>query len=95
MPKVAITAIASPRDPKAIDVSWSSPGSNDAFIVYAIGPDGVFKKWTGKVPAGKAVFHGQPGQFYWFWASVTTDLGWQDAGGSQVVWLASDHRSEQ
>jgi murein DD-endopeptidase MepM/ murein hydrolase activator NlpD len=95
MPKVAITAVESKRDPKAIDVSWSSPGGADTFVVYAIGPDGTFKNWTGKVSAGKAVFHGRPGQYYWFWASVTTDLGWRDANGSQVVWLASDHRTQQ
>jgi murein DD-endopeptidase MepM/ murein hydrolase activator NlpD len=95
MPKVAITAVASKRDPKAIDVSWSSPGGGDTFVVYAIGPDGAFKSWTGKVSAGKAVFNGQPGQYYWFWASVTTDLGWKDANGSQVVWLASDRQTRQ
>jgi murein DD-endopeptidase MepM/ murein hydrolase activator NlpD len=95
MPKVAITAVVSKRDPKAIDVSWSSPGGADTFVIYAIGPDGIFKSWTGKVSAGKAVFHGQPGQYYWFWASVTTDLGWKDANGSQVIWLASDNRTQQ
>jgi murein DD-endopeptidase MepM/ murein hydrolase activator NlpD len=95
MPKVAISAVVSKRDPKAIDVSWSSPGGGDTFVVYAIGPDGAFKSWTGKTAAGKAVFHGRPGQYYWFWASVTTDLGWRDANGSQVVWLASDHSTKQ
>jgi murein DD-endopeptidase MepM/ murein hydrolase activator NlpD len=95
MPKVTITAVESKRDPTAIDVSWSSPGGGDTFVVYAIGPDGVFKSWTGKVSAGKAVFQGRPGQYYWFWASATTDLGWKDANGSQVVWLASDHRTQQ
>jgi hypothetical protein len=87
--------VESKRDPKAIDVSWSSPGGGDTFVIYAIGPDGIFKSWTGKVSAGKAVFHGQAGRYYWFWASVTTDLGWKDANGSQVVWLASDHHTQQ
>jgi murein DD-endopeptidase MepM/ murein hydrolase activator NlpD len=95
MPKVTVTAVADKRDPKAIDVSWSSPGGGDTFVVYAVGPDGVFKNWTGQKAAGKAVFHGQPGQYYWFWASVTTDLGWKDANGSQVVWLASDRHTQQ
>ena len=95
MPKLAITAAPSQRDPTAIDVSWSSPGGGDSFVVYAVGSDGVFKSWTGKVPAGKAVFHGQPGQFYWFWATVTTDLGWRDANGSSVVWLPRDGHTVQ
>jgi murein DD-endopeptidase MepM/ murein hydrolase activator NlpD len=95
LPKVTITAVASKRDPKAIDVSWSSPGGGDTFVVYAIAPDGAFKKWAGNVAAGKAVFHGQPGAYYWFWASVTTDLGWKDANGSSVVWLKGQHRTEQ
>jgi hypothetical protein len=95
MPKVAITAVPSQVDPKAIDVSWSSPGGGATFIVYAVGPDGTFKNWTGNVGAGKAVFHGLPGRSYWFWASVTTDLGWKDANGSQVVWLANDRHTQQ
>ncbi|HEY8815990.1 MAG TPA: M23 family metallopeptidase [Candidatus Dormibacteraeota bacterium] len=95
MPKVTITAVASKRDPKAITVSWSSPGGGDQFAVYAVGLDGAFKKWAGNAGAGKAVFHGQPGAYYWFWASVTTDLGWKDANGSSVVWLKGNPRTEQ
>jgi murein DD-endopeptidase MepM/ murein hydrolase activator NlpD len=89
MPKVAINAAPDPHDPAAVDVLWSSPGAGNIFIVYVVGPDGTFKNWTGRVPAGSAVFHGRPGNTYWFWASVTTDLGWKDANGSQVVWLES------
>jgi hypothetical protein len=95
MPKVAIKAALDRKDPTAIDVSWSSPGGGNAFVVYAVGPDGRFKNWTGSVSSGKAVFHGQAGQSYWFWASVTTDLGWKDANGSQVVRLESNHRTQQ
>ena len=94
MPKVAISAVPSKRDPTAIAVSWSSPGGGNTFVVYEVGPDGVFKNWTGKVAAGNRVFHGQRGKFYWFWASVTTDLGWKDANGSQVVKLANDSRPQ-
>jgi Peptidase family M23 len=89
MPKVTISAGPSLADPTAIDVSWSSPGAGNSFVVYIVGPDGIFKNWTGTVRAGSAVFHGRPGKTYWFWASVTTDLGWKDANGSQVVRLES------
>ncbi len=91
MPKVVINARQSPADPKAIDVSWSSPGRGDVFVVYVVGPVGILKKWTGPVAAGSAVYHGLPGKTYWFWASVTTDLGWKDANGSQVVRLQSTY----
>jgi murein DD-endopeptidase MepM/ murein hydrolase activator NlpD len=89
MPKVAMNAASDPHDSTAIDVSWSSPGGGDVFVVYAVGPDGSFTNWTGRVTAGSAVFHGRPGKAYWFWATVTTDLGWKDANGSQVVRLDS------
>jgi hypothetical protein len=95
MPKVAISAVQSQRDPTAIDVSWSSPGGSDAFVVYAVGPDGVFRNWTGRVAAGKKVFQGEAGQHYWFWATVTTDLGWKDANGSSVVRLPGAPRTQQ
>jgi murein DD-endopeptidase MepM/ murein hydrolase activator NlpD len=95
LPKVAIKAVASPTDSRAIDVSWSSPGGGNIFVVYAIGPDGVFKSWTGRVPAGSSAFHGLPGKTYWFWATVTTDLGWKDANSSRLVTLDSAQSSEQ
>ena len=95
MPKVATNAVPDARDPTAIHVSWSSPGGGNVFLVYVVGPDGTFTSWTGKVPAGSAVFHGKPGKSYWFWASVTTDLGWKDANGSQVVKLDSVHSTAQ
>jgi len=41
------------------------------------------------------VFPGKPAKTYWFWASVTTDLGWTDANGSQVVRLAGVNSSER
>jgi murein DD-endopeptidase MepM/ murein hydrolase activator NlpD len=94
LPKVAIKAAASSTDPKAIDVSWSSPGGGNVFVVYAIGPDGVFRNWTGRVSAGSSVFHGLPGRTYWFWATVTTDLGWKDANSSRLVTLDSAQSSE-
>jgi len=89
MPKVTVAAAPNPRDPTAIKVSWSSPGGGNVFMVYAVGPDGALKNWTGRVSAGSAVFHGEPGKSYWFWATVTTDLGWKDANGSSVVALKS------
>jgi murein DD-endopeptidase MepM/ murein hydrolase activator NlpD len=95
MPKVAVRAEVSASDPKAIDVSWSSPGGGDVFVVYVIGPDGVFRSWTGSVPAGSAVFHGLAGKTYWFWATVTTDLGWKDANSSPLVQLAGGQSTDR
>jgi murein DD-endopeptidase MepM/ murein hydrolase activator NlpD len=95
MPKITVAAAPSPSDPTAIDVSWSSPGAGNVFTVYVVGPDGTMKNWSGRVPAGSSVFHGRPGKTYWFWATVTTGLGWKDANGSAVVRLQSDQRSER
>jgi murein DD-endopeptidase MepM/ murein hydrolase activator NlpD len=94
MPKVAVNATVAASDPAAIHVSWSSPGVGDVFAVYVVGPDGTFKTWKGRVAAGSAVFRGLPGDTYWFWATVTTDLGWKDASGSPVVQLQSIQRSD-
>jgi murein DD-endopeptidase MepM/ murein hydrolase activator NlpD len=95
MPKVAVSAVASLRDPTAINVSWSSPGVGKVFAVYVVGPDGVLRNWQRSAPAGSAVYRGKPGKSYWFWASVTTDLGWTDANGSPVVRLESTQNHEQ
>jgi hypothetical protein len=95
MPKVAVSAVASTRDPTAINVSWSSPGGANVFGVYVVGPDGVLRNWKRSVPAGSSVFQGKPGKTYWFWASVTTDLGWADANGSQVVRLERTRSHDQ
>lgn len=95
LPKVAIKASVSPTDPRAIDVSWSSPGGGNIFVIYAIGPDGVFKNWTGRVSAGSSVFHGLPSKIYWFWATVTTDLGWKDANSSRLVKLDGGQSSRR
>jgi murein DD-endopeptidase MepM/ murein hydrolase activator NlpD len=95
MPKVAVSAVASLRDPTAINVSWSSPGAGNVFAVYVVGPDGVLRNWQRNAPAGSAVYRGKPGKSYWFWASVTTDLGWTDANGSPVVRLESIQNHEQ
>jgi hypothetical protein len=95
LPRVAVSARVSPGDPAAIDVHWSSPGGGNIFNVYVVGPDGAFRGWKSGVGAGSAVFHGLPGKTYWFWASVTTDLGWKDANGSQVVQLAGAQSPER
>jgi murein DD-endopeptidase MepM/ murein hydrolase activator NlpD len=89
MPKLAITAAADAVDHKAVDVSWSSPGGGNVFNVYMVGVDGILRSWKPGVGAGHATFHGKAGGTYWFWATVTTDLGWKDAGGSQVIRLQS------
>jgi murein DD-endopeptidase MepM/ murein hydrolase activator NlpD len=95
LPKVSITAVHSSKDPKAIDVRWSSPGGGNAFNVYVVGPDGVLRSWTGRTAAGTAVYHGLPGRTYWFWATVTTELGWTDANSSQLVRIDTAQSTER
>ncbi|TAN33966.1 M23 family metallopeptidase [bacterium] len=85
MPHVSVSAAPELADPTAIDVSWSSPGEGDAFTVDAVDQDGRMTRWMGGAGAGSAVFHGRPGQSYWFWVAVTTDLGWSDANGSVAI----------
>jgi murein DD-endopeptidase MepM/ murein hydrolase activator NlpD len=85
MPRVTVNAAPNAADPTAIDVSWSSPGSGDRFNVYVGAADGSVRLWGANVGAGSGVLRGHPGQSYWFWASVTTGLGWTDAGGSPTV----------
>jgi hypothetical protein len=82
-----VTALPDPADATAIDVAWSSPGDGDSFTVDVVQLYGRMTVFTDRVGAGSAVFHGKPGQVYWFWASVTTNLGWKDAGGSQPLRL--------
>ena len=74
-----------PTDLAAITVSWSSPGAGDRFNTYVVFQDGSMKPWIQNSGAGSAVFHGKPGQRYWFWTSVTTNLGWTDESGSAVI----------
>jgi murein DD-endopeptidase MepM/ murein hydrolase activator NlpD len=85
MPAVNVTAAGDANDPSTIDVAWSSPGGGNTFQVNVVMQDGQMKSWLSNVGAGSAVFHGRPNQSYWFWASVTTNLGWSDAGGSSPV----------
>ncbi len=85
MPNVSVAAAGALDEPATIAVSWSSPGSGDVFNVYAVSEAGSMKIWKAQTGAGSALFQGKPGQSYWFWASVTTDLGWTAAGGSPLV----------
>ena len=85
LPSVNVTAQQDQNDPNAIDVSWSSPGGGNRFRVDAVTQDGRMTPWLSGVGAGSSVFHGRPDQMYWFWVSVTTDLGWTDAAGSPPV----------
>jgi murein DD-endopeptidase MepM/ murein hydrolase activator NlpD len=85
MPRVSVVAAAPLDDPSSITVSWSSPGSGAVFNVYAVSETGAMEIWRSRVGAGSAVFQGKSHQSYWFWASVTTSLGWTDAGGSSPV----------
>jgi murein DD-endopeptidase MepM/ murein hydrolase activator NlpD len=94
LPSVTVNAVPDPDDPTAIDVSWSSPGSGNRYNVYSVSQDGTMKLWSSNVGAGSAVFHGNHGQSYWFWASVTTGLGWTDASGSPVVAVPAINHGE-
>jgi murein DD-endopeptidase MepM/ murein hydrolase activator NlpD len=87
LPKVSVRALAEARDPTAIDVVWSSPGAGNVFTVYFVQADGTMTAWIRRTGAGSAILHGWHGESYWFWASVTTNLGWTDANSSPVVQL--------
>ena len=94
MPHVSASAVPDPNDSSAIDVSWSSPGDGTVFDVYTVRPNGSMAGLKTGVGAGSAVFQGKPGKSYWFWVSVTTDLGWKDAGGSAAVKLPIVNREK-
>ena len=81
LPHVTVSATHSADDPRAIDVSWSSPGAGERLTVYAVTADGAMRYWSGSAGTGHAVFHGGYSQTYWFWATATTSLGWTDAAG--------------
>jgi murein DD-endopeptidase MepM/ murein hydrolase activator NlpD len=85
LPAVSVTASLDPNDLNSIDVAWSSPGDGNRFEVDVVMQDGRMKPWISGSGAGSAVFHGHADQSYWFWGSVTTNLGWTDAGGSMSV----------
>ena len=85
LPSVSVVATPDPSDPKAINVSWSSPGAGDVFQVFVVLQDGEMKPWLTGRAAGSGTYHGRPDQSYWFWVSVTTNLGWSDAAGSDPV----------
>ncbi len=85
MPKVGVSAAVSPDDPTAINVAWSSPGAGNRFSASVVFQDGSMKPWLQNSGAASAVFRGKPGQTYWFWVSVTTNLGWMDSGGSPLI----------
>jgi murein DD-endopeptidase MepM/ murein hydrolase activator NlpD len=89
MPHVNVSAAVEKRDPTAVDVSWSSPGGGNVFDVYMVQSDGTMTVLASRARAGSATVLGWHGDTYWFWVSVTTDLGWTDASGSPVVVLPS------
>ncbi len=85
LPKVSVSAAQGLDDPAAITVAWSSPGAGTRFNTYIVFQDGSMRPWIQNSRAGSAVFHGRAGQRYWFWTSVTTNLGWTDESGSPVI----------
>ena len=92
MPHVTITAEQDAKDPNAINVRWSSPGDGGTrFAVYVVKQDGGMTKWQESRGDNWGAFHGKPGEKYWFWATVSTYLGWSHGGGSQVVDIPVPH----
>ncbi len=85
LPRATITAEPQADNPYAVDVSWSSPGDVTAFTVYVVAADGALRGWKQSSGPGSATFVGRPGESYWFWATVSTNLGWGDGGGSPVI----------
>ena len=84
MPNVTVSAQAQAGNPYAIDVSWSSPGTM-SFSVYYVDSRGFDTQLGTSRGNGSATFLSKPGQSLWFWVTATSDLGWTDVGGSQVV----------
>jgi hypothetical protein len=84
MPKVSVTATPDAANPADIVVAWSSPG-NDRFTINVVDQLGQQTAWTSSGGNSSAVFHGRPGHTYWFWVNATSDYGWTDAAGSEVV----------
>ena len=84
MPNVTVTAVADPANPATIHVAWSSPGNN-AFTVYYVNQFGQRTAWTTSGANSSATFNGRLGHSYWFWVSATSDYGWTNAAGSEVV----------
>ena len=89
LPRVSVNATLDPDDPKAIDVSWSSPGDGNVYRISLVKPDGSMVDWLGPRGAGSAKFRGRPGQTFWFWVTVKTSLGWTDANSSPSIQLPS------
>ena len=94
LPSVTVHAAPEADDPTLIDVAWSSPGTM-SFTVYVVSQDGRRDAWTTTRGSGSAPFRGKRGLTYWFWASATSDLGWSDAGGSEVVRVPRPSRGER
>jgi murein DD-endopeptidase MepM/ murein hydrolase activator NlpD len=94
LPSVSVAATADAKDPSAIDVSWSSSGGGNTFQVYAVQPDGQMRPWLTNVGSRTEVFHARGDQSYWFWVSVTTDLGWSDAAGSVPIRMRASKRGQ-
>ena len=84
LPSVTVTATPHADNPANVDVAWRSPGTN-SFTVYVVNQAGQRSAWTSSGGSSSATFHGKLGHQYWFWVSATSDLGWTDGGGSEVV----------
>jgi murein DD-endopeptidase MepM/ murein hydrolase activator NlpD len=84
LPSITLTATSEAANPAEIDVAWGSPGTN-SFTVYVVDEFGKRDVWLTSRNNSRATFHGKIGHQYWFWVNATSDLGWSDAAGSEVV----------
>jgi murein DD-endopeptidase MepM/ murein hydrolase activator NlpD len=85
MPQVSVHAVVDVDDASSLDVSWSSPGQGNVYVVSAVAPDGSMRVINGGTGASSQIFRGVRGLSYWFWVTVKTTLGWTDANGSPLV----------
>ena len=84
LPNVTLTVAPQADKPSNIDVGWSSPAVA-SFTVSVVDQQGLRTAWTTSRGNASATFRARPGHRYWFWATATSDLGWTDAAGSDVV----------
>jgi murein DD-endopeptidase MepM/ murein hydrolase activator NlpD len=89
MPQVSVNVALDPNNSRVIDLSWSSPGIGNLYRIAFVRPDGVMKDWLGPTTARAAILRAKPGQTFWFWVSVKTDLGWTDANSSIAIQIPS------
>ena len=77
------------RDDAQGEIVMASDFAGVRPLYYCVKPDGVMNDWLGPTTAGAAILRAKPGQTFWFWVSVKTDLGWTDANSSIAIQVPS------